>query len=79
MLKRLLHAHDADATITDEVRVGYYSQDFNALDMNMVVWDALHEVTNEATDQEVYRAAAQFLLRGELLKTTIGLLSEGQK
>ena len=46
-------------------------EDFDALDMNMVVWDALHEVSNELTDQEVYHTAAQFLLRGELLKTTI--------
>jgi ATPase subunit of ABC transporter with duplicated ATPase domains len=63
LLKRLVHAHDEDATIHDEVRVGYYSQDFNALDMSMTVWDALHEVSNEVTDQEVYRVASMFLLR----------------
>lgn len=79
LLKRLFNAWDTDAVITDGVRIGYYSQDFNALDMDMVVWDALHEVTNEATDEEVYRVASWFLLRGELLKTTIWLLSEGQK
>lgn len=79
LLKRLVHAHDKDAFLASGVRVGYYSQDFSELDMNMVVRDALHEVTNEATDQEVYRAAAGFLLKWELLKTTIGMLSEGQK
>ena len=79
MLKRLIHAHDNDATLAPDLRVGYYSQDFGELDMNMVVRDALHEVTNEATDQEVYRIAAQFLLKGALLKTTVGMLSEGQK
>jgi ATPase subunit of ABC transporter with duplicated ATPase domains len=78
-LKRLFNETDDEAVITDEVRVGYYSQDFDELDMDMVVRDALHEVTNEATDQAVYRTAAQFLLKGELLKSTIGLLSEGQK
>jgi len=79
LLKRLIHAHDNDARLAPGLRVGYYSQDFSELDMNMVVRDALHEVTNEATDQEVYRIAAQFLLKGALLKTTVGMLSEGQK
>lgn len=61
------------------MRVGYYSQDFNALDMQMTVWDALHEMSNEVTDQEVYKTAAQFLLTGDLLKNPIESLSEGQK
>ncbi|MFA7285019.1 MAG: ATP-binding cassette domain-containing protein, partial [Candidatus Absconditabacterales bacterium] len=63
----------------ENVRVGYYSQDFNALDMNMTVWDALHEVSNEVTDQDVFRTAAQFLLTSDLLKNPIESLSEGQK
>ena len=79
LLKRLVHAHDKDATIHEWVRVWYYSQDFAALDMDMVVRDALHEVSDMLTDQEVYKVAAGFLLRGDLLKNTIGLLSEGQK
>lgn len=79
LLKRLFNAHDNDAMITDDVRVGYYSQDFNALDMHMIVRDALHEVSNEVTDQEVYKVASQFLLTGDLLKNPIYSLSEGQK
>lgn len=79
LLKRLFHAHDEDAMISDWVRVGYYSQDFNALDMSMTVWDALQEVTNEATDQDIFRTAAQFLLTSDLLKNPIWSLSEGQK
>lgn len=79
LLKRLVHAHDEDATIHDNVIVGYYSQDFNALDMHMTVWDALHEVSDTLTDEEVYRVASWFLLRGDLLKNNIAYLSEGQK
>lgn len=79
LLKRLINAHSGDATISDGVRVGYYSQDFNALDMQMTVWDALHEMSNEVTDQQVYKVAAQFLLTGDLLKQPIESLSEGQK
>lgn len=79
LLKRLINAHNGDATIHENVRVGYYSQDFNALDMSMTVWDALHEVSNEVTDQDVFRTAAQFLLTSDLLKNPIESLSEGQK
>lgn len=76
LLKKLVHAHDSDAMIHEGVRVGYYSQDFNALDMNMIVWDSLLEVAEETPDQDIYRVAAQFLLTGGLLKNTIGSLSE---
>lgn len=79
LLKRLINAHSGDATIHEDVRVGYYSQDFNALDMQMTVWDSLHEMSNEVTDQEVFKTAAQFLLTGDLLKQPIESLSEGQK
>jgi ATPase subunit of ABC transporter with duplicated ATPase domains len=70
------HPEQDEAMIHDNVRVGYYSQDFNALDMNMLVWDALHEVSETVTDETVYRVASQFLLRGDLLKNTVGNLSE---
>ena len=79
LLKRLVAWDDDGAVIHEEVRVWYYSQDFNALDMDMVVWDALHEVSNELTDQEVYKWASAFLLTWDLLKNPIRSLSEGQK
>jgi ATPase subunit of ABC transporter with duplicated ATPase domains len=47
--------------------------------MDMIVWDALHEVSNEITDQQVYKIASIFLLTGDLLKNPICSLSEGQK
>lgn len=79
LLKRLFHPEDDGAIIWTDARVWYYSQDFNALDMNMNVWDALQEVTNETTDQEIFKTAAQFLLTSDLLKNPIWSLSEGQK
>ena len=79
LLKRLLKWSDKDATIASEVRIGYYSQDFAALDMDMTVRDALHEVSNEVTDQQVFKAASMMLLTGDLLKNPIHSLSEGQK
>jgi ATPase subunit of ABC transporter with duplicated ATPase domains len=65
--------------IHNDVKVWYYSQDFNALDMEKIVWDDLREVAGDMTDQDIYRVASQFLLTGGLLKNTIGSLSEGQK
>jgi len=44
--------------------------------MSMNVREALEEVAIEATDEDIYRVAAQFLLTGELLKNIIGSLSE---
>jgi len=79
LLKRLFHPDDDGAVIGKDARVWYYSQDFNALDMDISVWDALQEVTNETTDQEIFKTAAQFLLTSDLLKNTVWSLSEGQK
>jgi len=71
-----VHAHDADATIHEGVRVGYYSQDFNALDMDMLVRDSLAECSDQISDQDIFRTAAQFLLTSDLLKNPISSLSE---
>lgn len=80
LLKRLVdHDNTSGAVISPEIRVWYYSQDFTALDFGMQVRDALHEVAHLASDQDVYRTAARFLLTGDLLKQPIHSLSEGQK
>jgi hypothetical protein len=44
--------------------------------MEMTVWDNLLEIAKDTSDQDIYRVAAQFMLTGELLKNTIGSLSE---
>jgi ATPase subunit of ABC transporter with duplicated ATPase domains len=73
------HPEEDIAMIHNKVKVGYYSQDFDALDMNMNVRDALEGIAEGASDQDIYRVAAQFLLTKDLLRNTIGSLSEGQK
>jgi len=70
------HPEEKIAMIHNKVKVGYYSQDFDALDMDMVVRDNLQEIARDTSDQDIYRVAAQFLLTGEVLKNTIGALSE---
>jgi len=74
------HPEEDIAMIHNKVKVGYYSQDFDALDMNMNVRDSLEKIASEETsDQDIYRVAAQFLLTKNLLKNPIGSLSEWQK
>jgi ATP-binding cassette subfamily F protein 3 len=74
------HPEEKMAMIHNKVKVGYYSQDFDSLDMDIHVRDSLEGVAAEGTsDQDIFRVAAQFLLTKELLKNTISSLSEGQK
>lgn len=79
LLKRLVNRTDKDAFISQEIKIWYYSQDFNALDMSMTVWDSLHEVSNEVKDQDIYRIAWNFLIWWSILKNQIYSLSEWQK
>lgn len=63
-----------------DVRVGYYRQDFSGLDFESTVFKALQAVqVDQGGPESVYRAAANFLLTGDLLQHDIGSLSEGQK
>ncbi len=64
----------------NDLRVGYYRQDFSGLDFNSTPWQALQAVqADQGGVESIYRAAAHFLLTGDLLHHTIGSLSEGQK
>ena len=76
LLKTLVNSRNQDAMIHENVKVGYYSQDFTALDMSKVVWDDLREVAGDTSDQDIYRVASKFLLAGPLLKNPIGTMSE---
>ncbi len=73
------HPEENIAMIHNKVKVGYYSQDFDALDMDTTVRKSLEEVAEEASDQDIFRVAAQFLLTKSVLQNTVGSLSEGQK
>lgn len=68
------------ATIAPGVRVGYYRQDFSNLNFDRTVFEELFDVTDPGNREEQMRSvAAGFLISGELIKTKIGRLSEGQK
>jgi len=78
-LRALAAGKESGATISPEIKVGYYRQDFSGLDFNRTAYQALEEVMDEPFNQEIYATAAQFLLSSETLKNKVGSLSEGQK
>jgi len=66
-------------TIADGIRVGYYRQDFSTLDPTETVYRTLADVMLEGSEQTLRSVASGFLLGSEILKSTVGSLSEGQK
>ena len=66
--------------IAENVKIGYYRQDFSTLDFTQKVYDCLFEASDrKALDKDLRSFAAGFLITGELMATPIGALSEGQK
>lgn len=65
------------------LRVGYYRQDFSTLNFDETVHQSLLNALAEANDhrgEEYLRSVASgFLLTGQIIKSRIGDLSEGQK
>lgn len=75
-----LAAGDAEGeSIAKGVKIGYYRQDFSNLDFDQTVFDCLMDAMDEKIQQNMRALAAGFLLDGEIMKTKIGSLSEGQK
>ncbi len=77
LLKALLEGNGAK--IGENVKVGYYSQDFSELDFEQTAMDSLKEVIEEINIEKIYSTASKFLLSGNILENKIGSLSEGQK
>ena len=79
-LRDMVSGHSKYAKIKEEVRVGYYSQDFQALNYEQNVFDSLEEVRyGNMEEHEMRSVAAGFLITGELMGRKISELSEGQK
>jgi ATP-binding cassette subfamily F protein 3 len=80
LLRSLVSGKNENAKILENVRVGYYSQDFANLDFDQTVFDSLESILAEGVDtQEMRSVAAGFLIGGDLMDHKIGDLSEGQK
>ncbi len=78
LLENLVNGKAEGAVITPGVVVGYYKQDFSTLPLDKTVYQMLSNIGG--LDEQSLRAmAAGFLITNDLLFTTIGHLSEGQK
>ncbi len=79
LLEALASGHTKGEEIQRGVRIGYYRQDFSTLDFEKTVYEELSDAARQGTEEEMRSTAAGFLLDADILRTKIGLLSEGQK
>lgn len=79
LLQKIVSGEEDGVKVTSGVKIGYYRQDFSNLDFNQTVYDCLREAAEEMTEQDLRSKAAGFLITGDIMKSEIGHLSEGQK
>lgn len=80
LLEQLATGHAKGESIPPGVKIGYYRQDFSTLNFEETPYETLARAMDDhGTEQDLRSRAAGFLITAEMLKTKIGLLSEGQK
>lgn len=79
LLESLASGHADGELVAPGVKIGYYRQDFSNLDFDQTVFDCLMSVMDRKIEEDMRSVAAGFLLNKDIIKTKIGLLSEGQK
>lgn len=79
LLEALALGNTKGMTITADVRVGYYRQDFSTLNFEDTVYESLMSVMDKKLEEVLRPTAARFLITSEVMNMKIGLLSEGQK
>jgi len=65
--------------VTAGVKIGYYRQDFSNLDFTKTVFETLMDSMKKKLEEDMRGIAAGFLLFGDVMRTKVGDLSEGQK
>ena len=78
-LQDLATGNSERVEISPDARVGYYRQDFSTLDFDRTGFQALSDVMEGGTDEDVFRTAGRFLITAELLRNNVSSFSEGQK
>lgn len=79
LLESLASGHATGEHVSPGVTIGYYRQDFSNLDFDQTVHECLMSVMKKKVEEDMRSAAAGFLINADIIKTRIGLLSEGQK
>ncbi len=79
LLQSIVDGSAKGAKVARGVTIGYYRQDFSNLDFDKTVYEELSSTQERPVEDEIRKVAASFLINGELIKSKIGTLSEGQK
>ncbi len=83
LLESIAKGFASGSKIADGIRVGYYRQDFSTLNFEDTVFDSLagsmKAAGGKVIEESLRSIAAGFLITGELMRSKIGTLSEGQK
>lgn len=79
LLEKIARRTEKGVSVQDGISIGYYRQDFSTLDFDKTAYQELAQVLKKVDDQLVRKTAASLLLGGEVMKSKIGMLSEGQK
>jgi len=79
LLEALASGHAKGEHIAPGVKIGYYRQDFSTLNFEDSVFDSLLSVMDKKVEEDMRSVAAGFLITGDVIRTKIGDLSEGQK
>lgn len=79
LLEKLSSGHAKGEQVTEGVKIGYYRQDFSNLQFEKTVFETLMDSMQRKVEEEMRSIAAGFILFGDIMKTKVGNLSEGQK
>jgi ATP-binding cassette, subfamily F, member 3 len=79
LLESLAGGHAKGEEVTAGVKIGYYRQDFSNLDFDKSVFETLMDSMKKKLEEEMRSIASGFLLSGDIMRTKVGALSEGQK
>ena len=79
LLESLAEGSATSAKIAEDVRIGYYRQDFSNLNFDETVYNSLLSVMRLQDEEKMRAIASGFLITKEIINSKIGDLSEGQK
>ena len=79
LLESLAGGHAKGEEVAPGVKIGYYRQDFSNLNFEQTVYETLMASMKRKLEEDMRSIAAGFLLMGDVMKTKVGDLSEGQK
>ncbi len=65
--------------VASGIKIGYYRQDFSNLDFDKSVFETLMDSMKKKLEEDMRSIAAGFLLYGDVMRSKVGDLSEGQK